>query len=134
MSTFRLSIVAAAILAAAALTISQTAGVRPRAARIPRSVRSASAPPTSSGRRLFRISARTARIAIVHVNPRPGHAGPDRAAKQAGPLALDTANEAIMVKKGILVECEGKKVDLGPGSFIYTPSRLIHRATFPRAA
>src|SRR5262249_53911557 len=55
-----------------------------------------------------------------------------RAAKASVvPWHWHTANEAITVVKGTFtVECEGKKFDLGPGSFTYTPSRLIHRATF----
>ncbi len=55
-----------------------------------------------------------------------------RAPKQAVvPWHWHTANEAITVVKGTFtVECEGKRIDLGPGSFTYTPSRLIHRATF----
>lgn len=134
MSTLRLSIVAVAIHSAAALAFAQTPG-GPRAgcpdpSKCPVSVR---AEDIEWAKAFPDLGTDGPDLAVVHVNPKT-HATHLllRAPKQAVvPWHWHTANEAITVVKGTFtVECEGKKIELGPGSFTYTPSRLIHRATF----
>ncbi len=45
------------------------------------------------------------------------------------PRHWHTANETHTVLRGTIVfECEGKRDELGPGSFNYIPSKMIHRA------
>jgi quercetin dioxygenase-like cupin family protein len=129
MSTLRLS-----ILATAAFTFAQTAG-GPRAgcpdpSKCPVSLR---AEDIRWEKAFPDLGADGPDLAVVHVNPKTQATQIlFRATKQAVvPWHWHTANEAITVMKGMFtVECEGRKVDLGPGSFTYTPSRLIHRATF----
>ena len=134
MSTLGFSIVAAANLAAAAFTFGQTAGGPatgcPDPSKCPISRR---ADDLRWEKAVPDLGADGPDLAIVHVNPKTQATQLlIRAPKQAVvPWHWHTANEAITVVKGTFtVECEGKKIDLGPGSFTYTPSRLIHRATF----
>lgn len=45
------------------------------------------------------------------------------------PRHWHTANERIYILSGIFVlECEGKREELGPGSLAYVPSKMLHRA------
>ena len=45
------------------------------------------------------------------------------------PLHWHSANETNTILRGrYIFECEGKKVEQGPGSFNYIPARMIHRA------
>lgn len=45
------------------------------------------------------------------------------------PRHWHTANETHTVLSGtFIVECEGKREELGPGSFNYTPGKMIHQA------
>jgi quercetin dioxygenase-like cupin family protein len=134
MSTLRLSIVAAAILAVAAFTFAQTAGGPPTScpdpSKCPVSLRAGD---IKWEKAFPDLGADGPDMAVVHVSPKTQATQIlIRAAKQAVvPWHWHTANEAITVMKGTFtVECEGKKIDLGPGSFTFTPSRLIHRATF----
>jgi quercetin dioxygenase-like cupin family protein len=134
MSTFRLSIVAAAILPAAALAFAQTPGGPaagcPDPSRCPVSVR---AEDIRWEKAFPDLGADGPELAVVHVHPKTKATQLLlRAPKQAVvPWHWHTANEAITVIKGTFtVECEGKRIDLGPGSFFYTPARMIHRATF----
>ena len=134
MSTLRLSIVAAAILATASFTFAQTVG-GPRAgcpdpSKCPVSLR---AEDVKWDKAFPDLGADGPDLAVVHVNPKTQATQLlIRAPKQVVvPWHWHTANEAITVIKGTFtVECEGRKIDLDPGSFTYTPSRLIHRATF----
>jgi quercetin dioxygenase-like cupin family protein len=134
MSTLRLSIVAAAILAAAAITFAQTAGGPPPScpdpSKCPVSVR---AEDIKWEKAVPNLGADGPDLAVVHVNPKTQATQIlIRATKQAVvPWHWHTANEANTVLKGTFtLECEGKRIELGAGSFIYTPARLIHRATF----
>ncbi|TAH35994.1 MAG: cupin domain-containing protein [Planctomycetota bacterium] len=134
MSTLKLSIVAAAILAAAAFALAQTAGGPPQGcpdpSKCPVSLR---AEDIKWEKAFPDLGADGPDLAVVHVNPKTQATQLlVRATKQAVvPWHWHTPNEAVTVMKGTFtVECEGKKIDLGPGSFTYTPSRLIHRATF----
>jgi quercetin dioxygenase-like cupin family protein len=46
-----------------------------------------------------------------------------------------TANETHTVIQGTLVfACEGKRVEQGPGSFNYMPSKMVHEAWLPAGA
>jgi quercetin dioxygenase-like cupin family protein len=134
MSTFRLSIVAAVILAAAAFTFAQTAPVPPTGCPDPSKCPVSVPAADIKWEKAFpALGPDGPDISIVHVNPKTQATQVlIRATKHAVvPWHWHTANEANMVITGTFtVECEGKKFDLGPGSFIYTPSRLIHRATF----
>ena len=48
------------------------------------------------------------------------------------PRHWHTANETHTVLRGTYVfECEGRKDELGPGSFNYFPSKMIHEAWAP---
>ena len=134
MSTLRLSIVAVSILAAADLTSAQTAGSPPAGcpdpSKCPVSLR---AEDIRWEKAFPELGADGPDLAVVHVNPKTQATQLlVRATKQAVvPWHWHTANEAITVVKGTFtIECEGKRLDLGPGSFTYAPSRLIHRATF----
>jgi mannose-6-phosphate isomerase-like protein (cupin superfamily) len=43
-----------------------------------------------------------------------------------------TANETHMIVTGtVKFECEGKKAELGPGSFNYMPAKMVHEAWLP---
>jgi quercetin dioxygenase-like cupin family protein len=134
MSTLRLSIVAAAILAATALTFAQTAGGPPAGCPDPSKCPVSRRAEDIAWEKAFPdLGADGPDLAVVHVNPKTQATQIlIRAPKQAVvPWHWHTANEAITVVKGTFtIECEGKKTDLGPGSFTYAPSRLIHRATF----
>lgn len=134
MSTQRLSIVAAAILAAAAVTFAQTAGGPPTGcpdpSKCPVSLRAGD---ITWAKAFPELGADGPDLAVVHVDPKTQATQIlVRAAKPAVvPWHWHTPNESLTVVQGTFtVECEGKKIDLGPGSFTYTPSRLIHRATF----
>jgi quercetin dioxygenase-like cupin family protein len=134
MSTLRLSIVAAAILAAAAFTFAQTTGGPPTGcpdpSKCPVSIR---AEDIKWEKAFPDLGADGPDLTVVHVNPKTQATQLlVRATMPAVvPWHWHTANEAITVMKGTFtVECEGRKIDLGPGSFSYAPSRLIHRATF----
>jgi len=134
MSTLRLFIVAAAILAAAAVTFPQTPGGPPASCPDPSKCPVYLRAEDIQWEKAFPdLGPDGPDLAVVHVNPKTQATQLlVRATKPAVvPWHWHTANEAIMVMKGTFtLECEGKKVDLGPGSFTYTPSRLIHRATF----
>jgi quercetin dioxygenase-like cupin family protein len=134
MSTLRLSIVAAAILAAAALTFAQTAGGPPAGCPDPSKCPVSLCAEDIQWQKAFPdLGPDGPDLAVVHVNPRTQATQVlVRATKQVVvPWHWHTPNEAVTVMKGTFtVECEGKKIDLGPGSFTYTPSRLIHRAAF----
>ncbi len=40
-----------------------------------------------------------------------------------------TANETHTIVKGtFIMECEGRRAELGPGSFNYMPSKMVHQA------
>jgi quercetin dioxygenase-like cupin family protein len=134
MSTLRLSIVAVAVLAAAALAFAQTIGA-PRAgcadpSKCPVSL---AAEDIQWEKAFAELGADGPDLALVHVNPKTQATQLlIRSTKQVVvPWHWHTPNEAITVLKGTFtVECEGKQIDLDPFSFTYTPSRLIHRATF----
>jgi quercetin dioxygenase-like cupin family protein len=134
MTTLRLSIVAAVVLSAAAFTFAQTAGGPPAGcpdpSKCPVSLR---AEDIQWEKAFPDLGADGPDLAVVHVNPKT-HATQllIRAPKPAVvPWHWHTPNEALTVIQGTFtVECEGKRIDLGPGSFTYTPSRLIHRAAF----
>ena len=134
MSTQRLSIVAAAILSAAALTFAQTAGGPPAGCPDPSKCPVSLRAEDIQWQKAFPdLGADGPDLAVVHVNPETQATQIlIRAPKQVVvPWHWHTPNEALTVLKGTFtVECEGKRIDLGPGSFTYTPSRLIHRATF----
>lgn len=134
MNAHRFSIVAAAILAGAAFPSAQTAGDGPAGcpdpAKCPVSLR---AEDIRWEKAFPDLGADGPDLAVVHVNPKTQATQLlIRAPKPAVvPWHWHTANEAITVLKGAFtIECEGKRIDLGPGSFTYAPSRLIHRATF----
>jgi quercetin dioxygenase-like cupin family protein len=43
-----------------------------------------------------------------------------------------SANETHTIIKGIAkFECDGKRCDLGPGSFNYMPAKMVHEAWLP---
>jgi quercetin dioxygenase-like cupin family protein len=134
MSTHRLSIVGAAILGAAASMFAQTAGGPPAGCPDPSKCPVSRRAEDIAWEKAFPdLGADGPDLAVVHVHPKTQATQVlIRATKQAVvPWHWHTANEAITVVKGTFtVECEGKRIDLGPGSFTYTPSRLIHRATF----
>ena len=45
------------------------------------------------------------------------------------PKHWHTANETHTVVSGtFIMECDGKKAELGPGGFNYIPSKMVHRA------
>ena len=132
MSTLKLSIAAAAVLSTS--TFAQNAGGPPKGcpdpSKCPVSLR---AEDIRWEKAFPALGADGPDLAVVHVNPRTQATHLlIRAPKQVVvPWHWHTANESITVMKGTFtVECEGKRIDLGPGSFTYTPSRLIHRATF----
>ena len=134
MSTLRLSIVAATIFAAAAFTFAQTADGPtagcPDPSKCPVSLR---AEDIKWNKAFPDLGADGPDLAVVHVNSKTQATQLlIRAPKQAVvPWHWHSANEAITVIQGTFtVECESKKVEFGPGSFAYTPSRLVHRATF----
>ena len=73
-------------------------------------------------------------ISVLHVDPRT----------QATKLMIRTpkaihvrkhwhsANESHTILKGTAVlACDGKKAELGPGSFNYMPAKMIHEAWLP---
>ena len=133
MSTLRFPIVAAAILAPAALTFAQTADGPPAGcpdpSKCPVSLR---AEDIRWEKAFPELGADGPDLAVVHSDPKTQATQLlIRAPKPAVvPWHWHTPNEALTVIQGTFtVECEGKKVELGPGSFTYTPSRLIHRAT-----
>ncbi len=134
MSTLRLSIVAAAVVATAASTFAQTTGGPPAGCPDPSKCPVTLRAEDIQWEKAFPdLGADGPDLAVVHVNPKTQATQLLlRATKQAVvPWHWHTANETITVMKGTFtVECEGKKIDLGPCSFTYTPSRLIHRATF----
>jgi quercetin dioxygenase-like cupin family protein len=134
MNTLRLSILLAAILAAAAFTFAQTSGAPrtgcPDPSKCPVSLR---AEDIHWEKAFPDLGADGPDLAVVHVNPKTQATQLlIRATKEAVvPWHWHTPNEAVMVMEGTFtVECEGKKIELASGSFTYTPSRLIHRATF----
>jgi quercetin dioxygenase-like cupin family protein len=134
MSTLRLSIAASAFLAAAALTFAQTAGGPPAGcpdpSKCPVSVR---AQDIRWEKAFPDLGADGPDLAVVHVNPKTQATQLlIRAPKEVVvPWHWHTANEAITVLSGTFtVACESKRIELGAGSFTYTPSRLIHEATF----
>ena len=134
MSTLRLSIVAATILGAADCAFAQTAGGPPARcpdpSKCPVSIR---AEDVKWEKAFADLGADGPDLAVVHVSPKTQATQLlIRAPKQVVvPWHWHTPNEAITVIKGTFtVECEGKKVDLGPGSFTHMPARLIHRGTF----
>jgi quercetin dioxygenase-like cupin family protein len=134
MSTLRPFIVAAAILAAAPIPFAQTAGGPPARcpdpSKCPVYLRAEDVPWEKA---FPELGADGPDMAVVHVNPKTQATQIlVRATKPAVvPWHWHTANEAITVISGTFtLECEGKRTDLGPGSFTYAPSRLIHRATF----
>ncbi|MBI3320536.1 MAG: cupin domain-containing protein [Candidatus Omnitrophica bacterium] len=48
------------------------------------------------------------------------------------PKHWHTANETHTVLSGrFVMECDGKRAELGPGSFNYVPSKMIHEAWTP---
>ena len=48
------------------------------------------------------------------------------------PKHWHTANESHTVLSGrFIMECDGKREELGPGSFNYVPSKMIHEAWTP---
>src|SRR5688572_2496745 len=138
MNTLRLSIVAASILAAAAFTFAQTSGGAPAGCPDPSKCPVSLRAEDIQWQKAFpELGADGPDLAVVHVNPKTQATTVlVRARKHAVvPWHWHTANEAITVMKGTFtVECEGKKVDLDSGSFTYTPSRLIHRATFSESS
>jgi len=134
MSSLKISIVTAALFAATAFSFAQTTGAPPPgcpdASRCPVSLR---AEDIRWEKAFPELGADGPDLAVVHVNPKTQATQIlMRAPKQVVvPWHWHSANEAITVLEGTFtVECEGKRVDLGPGSFTYAPSRLIHRATF----
>lgn len=48
------------------------------------------------------------------------------------PRHWHSANETHTILRGRMVfECEGKREELGPGSFNYIPSKMVHQAWLP---
>ena len=134
MNSLRLTLVATAVLSAAASAFAQPADEQaagcPDPSKCPVSRR---AEDIRWAKAFPDLGADGPDLAVVHVNPKSQATQIlIRATKPAVvPWHWHTPNEAITVVKGTFtVECEGRKTDLGPGSFTYTPSRLIHRATF----
>jgi quercetin dioxygenase-like cupin family protein len=130
MSKLRLPIVAAAIFAAAPFTSAQTAGGPPAGCPDPSKCPVSRRVEDIKWEKAFPdLGADGPDLAVVHVNPKT-HATQllIRATKQAVvPWHWHTANEAITVVQGTFtVECEGKKTDLAPGSFTYTPDPPGH--------
>lgn len=133
MSTQKLTIVTA-ILATAACTFAQNAGAPPAGCpdhtKCPVNLR---AEQIQWEKAFPELGADGPDLAKLHVHPKTQATQlMIRAPKQVVvPWHWHTANEAITVLEGTFtVECEGKRIDLGAGSFTWTPSRLIHRATF----
>jgi quercetin dioxygenase-like cupin family protein len=133
MIMLRLSIVAA-VLADAAFTLAQTAGTAPASCPDPSKCPVILRAEDLRWEKAFpELGADGPDLALLHVNPRTRATQLlIRAPKPTVvPWHWHTPNEAITVVAGrFTVECEGKTIALGPGSFTYTPSRLIHRATF----
>ena len=134
MSTLGLSIFDAAILAAAAFVSAQTAGEPvagcPDRSKCPVTLQ---AEDVKWEKAFPELGKDGPDLAVVYVHPKSQATQLlIRATKPAVvPWHWHTANEAITIMKGTFtVECEGRSVDLGVGSFTYTPSRLIHRAMF----
>ena len=74
---------------------------------------------------------RSAEIAILHTNPTTQATElMIRVPKNAHvPKHWHTANETHTILSGtFIVECEGKRQALGPGSFNYIPSKMQHEA------
>src|SRR5947208_4953948 len=80
------------------------------------------------------LGADSPEISVLHVDPRT----------QATKLMIRTpkaihvrkhwhsANESHTILKGTAVlACDGKKAELGPGSFNYMPAKMIHEAWLP---
>jgi mannose-6-phosphate isomerase-like protein (cupin superfamily) len=45
------------------------------------------------------------------------------------PRHWHTANETHTIISGtFIIECEGQRAELGPGSFNYVPSKMVHEA------
>jgi quercetin dioxygenase-like cupin family protein len=134
MRTLRFSILAAVLLAVPASALAQSAGGTPAGcpdpSKCPVSLRAEDIQWTKA---FPELGTDGPDLAIVHVNPQTQATQLlVRATKAAVvPWHWHTANEAITVLEGTFtVECEGKRIDLGPSSFTYAPARLIHRATF----
>jgi mannose-6-phosphate isomerase-like protein (cupin superfamily) len=46
-----------------------------------------------------------------------------------------SANETHTIIKGTAAfECDGKRLELGPGSFNYMPSKMVHEAWLPKGS
>ena len=74
---------------------------------------------------------RSAEITILHVDPKTQATElMIRVPRNAHvPTHWHTANETHTIVSGtFIVECEGKREALGPGSFNYVPSRMHHEA------
>jgi len=80
------------------------------------------------------LGAKSPEIAILHVDP----------TTQATQLLIrtpaaihvrkhwHTANEThIMIRGKAILACEGKRAELGPGSFNFMPAKMVHEAWLP---
>ena len=132
MSTLRLSIVAAAILAAAPFTLAQTAGGPPAGCPDPSKCPVSLRAEDIKWKKAFPdLGADGPDLAVVHVNPKTQATQLlIRAPKQAVvPWHWHTANETHTIVSGtFIMACEGQKATLGPGSFNYMPSKMVHEA------
>lgn len=71
---------------------------------------------------ILRVDPKTQATQLLIRNPKAMHV----------PRHWHTANETHTVLRGTFVfECDGKKEVLGPGSFNYIPSKMIHQAWLP---
>src|SRR5262249_17421742 len=88
--------------------------------------------PGRKGERIFpEAGERSAEIAILHVDPKTQATElMIRVPRNSHvPTHWHTANETHTVVSGtFIIECEGKREALGPGSFNYVPSRMHHEA------
>ena len=71
---------------------------------------------------ILRVDPRTQATQLFIRNPKKMHV----------PRHWHTANETHTILNGTFVfECEGKREELGPGSFNYIASKMIHQAWLP---
>jgi len=71
---------------------------------------------------ILRVDPKTQTTQLLIRNPKAMHV----------PQHWHTANETHTILRGTMVfECEGRREELGPGSFNYIPSKMIHQAWLP---
>ena len=128
------------ILALVALVVSASSG-QPRAAANQAAAPDSTQQPIYSKladlkwNRIFpEIGEQSSEISILHVDPTTGATQLmiRMPANFHVPLHWHTANETHTVVSGTLVmQCEGKRETLGPGSFNFMPSKMHHEAWTP---